>query len=308
MNHDEHIRAVLHDPTEGMTPDEEARWWIRDREEALERIEAGTFPVHEDWSDRPDEYLAEARENLAQDLVDFRERHWYTCEPFHDPTEDDALAEAAVYGCDEAWARLRDHQTLRDMRRHAASHLQARTLSAADLRSMRAWDKACYWDRPSAPHVCEIHGCDDHDHDSGRHDEGCPWSAWCGDGLEAHGQALHEGDPTFWDRLRRLGATPELVAEANAILQPARHALRTRRQRPTTNRSGARRRTGQRNRGTGSRPAPRRTTTRSSARSGDSGDDGPAAPSPPAVHLWRHPVFGAVTPALLRILVREAQA
>jgi hypothetical protein len=141
--------------------------------------------------------------------------------------------------------------------------IDLRRLSAHDLSVMRTWDKERYFE----PDGCEAYGCDEDDHD-----DACPLSSHCGEELELHGLALHCSDPTFWVRLRKLGATPAIVAEANAILHPKRSESQPR-LRPSQPMCTARRRQGARPRGRRSAPA-RRVVSRS-AGGGDPDPDEP---------------------------------
>jgi hypothetical protein len=227
------------------------------------------------------------------------ERDWQVGEPFHDPQEAVAVGMVEVYGDDDAAFLLRNFAKRRSIREEAATNVHPRRLSAEDLRAMRDWDIACcFADRE---HSCETLGCEAWDDEDGNHDSTCPWNDVCGNELEALGLALHRRDPTFWERLRKLSATPELVTEANAILLPK--APQTQRANPPRLAAcAARRRTGTRARGR--RAAPARRT--SASRGSPDGDDG-SGPPPPELRLWRHPRFGSATPNLLRLLVR-AQA
>lgn len=204
------------------------------------------------------------------------ERDWHHTAPFHD---------LSVYA----------------VRKRNERNVCHRHLSADDLRDMRDWDLACYFgDRE---YGCAEHGCEAwyDEHGDGEHVNCCPWSQVIGDELEAHGLELHRRVPTFWERLRKLGATPEVVAEANAILHPkaptAHHSTPSR---PLP--CASRRRTGTRSRGRRAAPSRRITATRGSP----SDDDGPSPP-PPGLKLWRHPHFGAVSPNMLRLLLEEAK-
>ncbi len=214
------------------------------------------------------------------------ERGWQVGEPFHDPVYGDHFL-------------LRNFAERRSIREEAVANVHPRRLSAEDLRAMRDWDIASYF--ADREHSCETLGCEAWDDEDGNHDSTCPWNDVCGNELEALGLALHHRDPKFWERLRKLSATPELVAEANAILLPK--APQTQRASlPRLAACAARRRTGTRARGR--RAAPARRT--SASRGSPDGDDGPGEP-PPELRLWRHPRFGSATPNLLRLLVR-AQA
>ncbi len=221
--------------------------------------------------------------------------NWHHAAPFHDPFEVTAAGMVEVYGDGDAACSLSAFEKYRAVREEALRNVCLRRLSADDLRGMRDWDMACYFgDRE---HSCELHGCEAWYDEDGDHDNNCPWSQVLGDEMEAHGLALHRRDPTFWERLRKLGATPEVVAEANAILHPkapkAQHSTP-----PRPRPCASRRRTGTRSRGRRAAPA-RRTATAS--RGSPSDDDGPSPP--PELKLWRHERYAKVTPALLRVLL-----
>jgi hypothetical protein len=177
------------------------------------------------------------------------------------------------------------------MRERALSEASLRRLSAEDLRAMRVWDMTRYLD--DCENTCELFECENWHEDNDKHEDVCPWSKHCGHELELHGLALHRGDPTFWERLRKLGVTPEIVAQANAILHPERNEAK-RQARP--NRSvciPARHRTRARSRGRRSAPA-RRVST---ASRGSPGDDGPGEPEPARRHkAWHHSAIGRPLP------------
>jgi hypothetical protein len=148
------------------------------------------------------------------------ERAWQISLPFSSGRGPEDAGCVAVYGDEEAAWRLRAEAQSRDMRERALNETHLRRLSLEDLRAMRAWDMAHFFDDCEDP--CELLGCGDWQKDNGEHEGACPWSKHCGYELEVHGDALHRADPTFWSQLRKLGPTPELLARANAILHPER--------------------------------------------------------------------------------------
>lgn len=238
------------------------------------------------------------------------ERAWQVGEPFHDPDYGDhflLLLPVQAAQCVQQDQRLepregslslRNFAKRRPTREEAVANVHPRRLSAEDLRAMRDWDIASYF--ADREHSCETLGCEAWDDEDGNHDSTCPWNDVCGNELEALGLALHHRDPTFWQRLRKLSATPELVTEANAILLPK--APQTQRANPPRLAAcAARRRTGTRARGRRAAPARRTSASRGSP------DGDPDSSEPPRLTLWRHPRFGSATPNLLRLLVR-AQA
>jgi hypothetical protein len=100
---------------------------------------------------------------------------------------------------DDEWAGpLRGGEPRSDYVEWVLNKTHLRRLSLENLRAMRAWDKTRF-----------VAGMEN---DERRE-------------LEAHGFALEGGDPAFWPRLRKLGATPEMLAQANAILFPSQNDI-----------------------------------------------------------------------------------
>ena len=205
------------------------------------------------------------------EVADDRLWHWHDYMPFRDPDSDDD-------------PNLDDVETVRVW---LAQSLTACTVSAGDLRTMRDFDMLLYFGS------VEIDDWED-------------FPAECSMELQAIGVRLFRRDRTFWTRLRKLGPTPALVAEANAILRPRRlreanaarpgqHARRPRGSAPGQGRASRR-----------EHRAPSRRRSTSASRGSPDSDDGPSPP-PPELKLWRHPHYGAASPNLLRLLLEEAK-
>jgi hypothetical protein len=217
----------------------------------------------------PEDY--EPDPSFDYDMVDVggeQERAWHDSEPFTDGRESGDIGAACVYGDEEAAWRLRNSARERELRERGLNETHLRRLTPDDLRKMLAWDRDHFLEHLD---LCGSFGCDE---DNDEHEDICPWSNHCGHELEAHGLALHRGDPTFWERLRKLGATPEVVTDANAILLPQRKETE-RSARPNLSICTARRRTRARSRGRRSAPS-RRTRTASRGSPDDSGEPAPA--------------------------------
>jgi hypothetical protein len=233
------------------------------------------------WADeRPDDWAGAAVDDVDR-CADDLDSEWED-EPEHDGVSDH----------ESAWCKsdpflrpehLWTPQDLADRRRAnelVVSRLRPRRLSADELRSMLTWDRSCYFGDLQV--MCDLHGCEV-DGTTIRHAAQCPWKQHCGEELEVHGLALHHGDPAFWERLRKLGVTPEIVIQANAILHPKR-ARACRSARPNTAVCANRRRTCARPRARRSTPSRRvRTASR-----GSPGDDGSGEPEPAGGHEPRH--------------------
>ena len=107
----------------------------------------------------------------------------------------------------------------------------------------------------------------------------------------AAGRLIAERDPMFWPRLRKLGPTPELIRQANAILSDQEFTPETR-QRKRSATVTIRRRTCTRARSSrrtapGRHQGSRRTPSRS-AGGGSSGDDDGESEPPRLVPRWQH--------------------
>ena len=202
---------------------------------------------------------AQPRPTRVPSVDEVARETWLGSAPFTNACEQEDRTYAALCDDQDAAARVRCSARLRAQRELAASELHARWLSAAQVAAMLECDREGFWSQLG----CEGCGCGDDEHD-----EACAWSC-CSEDLVVHGLALHRRDPTVWVRLRKLGATPALVAEANAILHPRRD--RVERAAPDLSRCGARRHTRAR-RPRERRSAPARRVTSRSAGGGSSGD------------------------------------
>jgi hypothetical protein len=198
------------------------------------------------------------------------ERTWHVSAPFSDPREIANVALVEVYGDEEAAWRLRASAQSRSQREQALSEVRLRRLSGDDLRAMCNWDRENYFE--DCHRACEVYGCGDWHQDNGEHDDLCPLSKYCGQELEMHGLVLHRRAPTFWERVRKLGATPEIVTQANAILHPLKKEVK-RSARQNLSACNPRRRTRARSRGRRSAPV-RRVRTASRGSPGDEPEPG----------------------------------
>jgi hypothetical protein len=194
-----------------------------------------------------------------------REKAWHESDPF--------MRDELAWTCQDFGATRRACERL-------LQEFRPRRLSAADLRSMLAWDEACFYG--DLYHECADHGCGDPRVGGGRHGSGCRWRDACGEELELHGLALFKTDRGFWNRLRMFGATPKMVAQANTILNPLR-CVAPQPLRRWSMLNAAPRRTRARSRGRRSTPA-RRAQIASRGSPDDPGD-----PEPAGRHDVRHP-------------------
>lgn len=203
----------------------------------------------EDWAepaDYPDEAYVE------------HERFIASREPFTFHDERDRAMAASFYG---------DHQDIRfyagcvrrdreDDEAFWAGSSGKASLTRADLEALRWLDA--------------LSDCNEDDYNEDQEDDDRSLSLDELRRLWAIGRRLHERDYTFWRRLRKLGATPGLLKEANAILNPCRVAVH----RPAGGLSrfllAPRRPTRARSRGRRSTPARRRVKATSRGP-----DDGP---------------------------------
>jgi hypothetical protein len=195
------------------------------------------------WHDDPAVDL-EAPDDLRRAKMRLHEDAWFANEPFL--RDEDMLTPADLADT----MRARDEQLRGYYQRYCSllEDVRPRRVSAEDLRPMLDWDRACYFEDACAGAGAEP----------------------CGPELEALGFALHRGDPTFFERLRKLGATPATVRQANEILLPKDVDVEAAPVRPSRTVCPAQRRTHARPRGR--RSAPGRRVVSGSAGGGSSGD------------------------------------
>lgn len=134
-------------------------------------------------------------------------------EPFTFHDENDRAIAASFYG---DWQESRYYQSCEERKRSRDEEFWSNggvtePLTRHDLRLMRDLD--AIWD------------CREDDNDEER-EYGLALAPGDCVRLEAIGRRLDALNPTFWRQLRRLGATPELVVAANALLHPHRRTSR----------------------------------------------------------------------------------
>lgn len=220
---------------------------------------------------------------------------WFdSCDPF-DFTGDGYLPE--YEGCSAArshtdWTRQAE-ELIAGSYAGMVEGRSAMILDRADLAFGADFDEACFEDPDHLPDAYE-----------GMFETGLSVD------VLAAIRLLSERDPTFMPRLRKLGATPELVREANNTLGGHEFAREAKQRiRPAPAPIVATRRTCTRARSSrGAAPGRRQGTRRVAGGSRAGPSDDPGESEPPGLRLWRHPKWGATSPDLLRILLREGHS